>query len=268
MKPRCLCIGDIHGRVTALNEVLDSADFRNDKDRLITLGDVCDGGDDTRGVIDRLLQIEDRTDILGNHDVWFNQWVSWNREISLCPQEYYHWQSQGGIWTERSYDFDVRNVPIEHRNFLNGQVPYYIDDDNRIFVHGGFNPNKPIGCQTVEYITWDRTLIKKAKYRPIKGYNHVFVGHSSTMMFKEKMTTIAGGRKTVSHVTITHPVTWHNLTMCDCGGGWTGRLAMVDVSNPDNYYLSSFQTANPAPSITLFGTLCPTSDVQTQEDRR
>jgi hypothetical protein len=39
---------------------------------------------------------------------------------------------------------------------------------------------------------------------------------------------------------VTVPITMHNLTMCDCGGGWMGRLAMVNVDTLD-YFVSGTQ---------------------------
>ena len=234
MNKRVFAVGDIHGRLSALNEVLDKSGFDNDKDRLIPLGDVCDGGSQTKGVINRLLEIKDRIDILGNHDFWFRTWAIPNpdgdnfqyiRTKSL-------WEPQGGIWTQKSYDNIPFAVPESHRDFLMNQVPYYIDDKNRIFVHGGFNPHKPIEVQSTHDIMWDRKLLTYAKYRHVRGYKHVFVGHTSTQIFKE------------NQVPITHPITYHNLTMCDCGAGWTGRLALVNVDNPKEFWLSGFQEPN------------------------
>lgn len=234
MNKKVYCIGDIHGRLSALNEVLDKSGFDNDKDRLIPLGDVCDGGSQTKGVINRLLEIKDRIDILGNHDNWFRTWAIPNpdgdnfqyiRTKSL-------WEPQGGIWTQKSYDNSPFAVPQSHRDFLINQVPYYLDEKNRIFVHGGFNPHKPIEVQSTHDIMWDRKLLTYAKYRHVRGYKHVFVGHTSTQIFKE------------NQVPITHPITHHNLTMCDCGAGWTGRLALVNVDNPKEFWLSGFQEPN------------------------
>jgi serine/threonine protein phosphatase 1 len=234
---KTLVIGDIHGRLAALNEVLIASEFNNFEDRLIVLGDVCDGGSQTRGVIDRLLQITNRVDILGNHEVWFRAWAEWKPGDNFAPYIRIRqlWEPQGGIWTEKSYDNDPRYVPQSHLKFLRNMVPYYIDEENRVFVHGGFNPKVPIEKQKPYDLTWDRTLIKYARYHPIRKYNHVFVGHTSTQIFKE------------NHCPVAYPKTYHNLTMCDCGGGWMGRLALVNVENPAEYWLSRYQVPNYEP---------------------
>lgn len=237
MSGKTLVIGDIHGRLAALNEVLISAEFNNFEDILIVLGDVCDGGSQTKGVIDRLLQITNRIDILGNHDAWFRAWAEWTPGNNLDPYMRIKllWEPQGGLWTEKSYDYDPRNIPRSHLEFLRNMVPYYIDKKNRVFVHGGFNHKKSLPDQSIHDVTWDRKLINYARYRTIRGYNHVFVGHTSTQKYKER------------GVPITYPITRHNLTMCDCGGGWMGRLALVNVENPEEYWLSRFQVPNYEP---------------------
>jgi serine/threonine protein phosphatase 1 len=249
MDKRVFVVGDIHGRLSALNEVLDAAKFNNFEDRLITLGDICDGGSRTRGVIDRLLQITDRIDILGNHDAWFRTWAEWKPGDAFAPYIRVRelWEPQGGLWTEKSYGNDPKNIPQSHIDFLRGQRPFYIDPENRVFVHGGFHPNKPIEEQPTEDITWNRQLIEYARKHVIKRYNHVFVGHTTTQRYKEKILVESDGYITRAVIPISRPITYHNLTMCDCGAGWSGRLALVNVEYPKEYWLSSFQDPNYEP---------------------
>jgi serine/threonine protein phosphatase 1 len=217
IKKQTYVIGDIHGRLKALNEVLNKAGFRNNFDRLITLGDIVDGGINTKSVIERLLQIKDRIDVRGNHETWALNWMKTGEELPI-------WTHQGGYATMRSYDFDWKSVPSSHIMFLESQVPYYIDDKNRIFVHGGFNPLVPIENQTTEFITWDRTLIKYAQEHFIQRYNHVYIGHTTTQIIRHG---------------VVHPLTFHNMTMMDTGGGWNGRLSMIDVDDPQQKIITS-----------------------------
>jgi serine/threonine protein phosphatase 1 len=211
-------IGDIHGRYHALTDVLIKSEFDFEKDLLITLGDTCDGGQKTRECFDLLLSIPNRIDVVGNHEKWFLDWLNGGNEFPL-------WVHQGGHETLRSYDFDRNNVPRAHKELIENARTYYVDKKKNIFVHGGFNPIIPIENQTREFITWDRTLIKYAREHKIRGYKHVFVGHTSTQIIDKS---------------ITNPVTFNNLTMCDCGGGYTGRLAMVNVDTLE-YFVSDMQ---------------------------
>lgn len=224
MTGKCFCIGDIHGKLTALNEVLDISGFDDDNDQLITMGDVVDGGEHTKGVVDRLLQIKDRIDIRGNHDQWFMGWMDSDPRLHYVN---YIWQEQGGYATQRSYDYNVMNIPESHKDFFRNQVIYYIDNKNNIFVHGGFDPEIRIDFQEPEYIMWDRDLIKYARKYEIKEYNKVFVGHTTVQFYNKNE--------------IAKPLSFNNLIMTDCGGGWNGRLAMINVENTEEYYTSKKQ---------------------------
>lgn len=72
---RTFVIGDIHGAHKALVQCLERCGFDRTKDRLITLGDVCDGWPEVKECVDELLTIENRIDIVGNHDLWFYQYM-------------------------------------------------------------------------------------------------------------------------------------------------------------------------------------------------
>jgi serine/threonine protein phosphatase 1 len=61
-------------------------------------------------------------------------------------------------------------------------------------------------------LVWDRQLITFAKYRRIRGYYEVFVGHTTTEAFGSF-----------------EPIRFHNLWMLDTGAGWRGRLTIMDV---------------------------------------
>ncbi len=54
---RTLVIGDIHGCLTAFNRLLDAVMPTAD-DQIITLGDYVDRGPDTRGVLNRLIDLQ------------------------------------------------------------------------------------------------------------------------------------------------------------------------------------------------------------------
>jgi predicted phosphodiesterase len=250
LKKRIFVVTDIHGRLSALNEVLDAAGFDNSRDWLITLGDECDGGSKTKEVIDRILEVENRIDVQGNHDYyWFRPWAMWDRDGGeFRPPETAHWETQGGIWTEKSYGFNPHNVPQEHKDYLNAKIPYYIDKKKNAFVHGGFRQNVALSKQEPKSIAWDRKLLKYAQNSRVRGYNYVFVGHTSTQFHKKKSVHITDeGQEYVAYTPCTEPVKFNNLIMCDCGAGYTGRLALVNVEHPGEYWLSQFQVPNYEP---------------------
>lgn len=232
---RTLAIGDIHGRIEALKEVLKLSKFDYATDRLIVIGDIVDGGYNTYEVVEELLKIKDVVFVIGNHDVWFMNHIQsgWAEEI---------WLSQGGKNTLKSYKARVMpeehisgtiyvvmqnaRVPKTHLEFFNKAIPYYIQD-NRLFVHGGFDARhgKTVDQCDLEFLTWDRDLIEYAREgNIIPGYERVFVGHTTTQSYSFEE----------------HPLRFGNLMMIDCGGGWTGKLAIIDIHTYE-YWLSESQ---------------------------
>jgi serine/threonine protein phosphatase 1 len=231
--PRTLVIADIHGNFLGLEDVLKKCNFKK-SDTLINLGDVCDGGNRTKDVIDRLLKIPNHIFCAGNHDYWTCHWMK-------TGFEYPAWWHQGGMRTAESYGFDKDNVPHTHIKFIEEALPYYIDDQNRVFVHGGFDPDIPIAEQSIDVLTWDRDLL--CNYAPkhsIKGYKHVFVGHTTTQCF--------GNILTVKNCL--EPLTFNNLTAMDTGGGWEGRLSVMDVDTFE--FWQSEISANKQNEISLY----------------
>lgn len=65
---RTYVVGDIQGCRTALDRLLDQADFRPGLDRLLLLGDLVNRGPDNLGVLRRAMALQAEA-VLGNHDL-------------------------------------------------------------------------------------------------------------------------------------------------------------------------------------------------------
>jgi len=231
-------IGDIHGRVCALKEVLKKCKFDYEVDRLIVLGDIADGGYDTAEVIEELLKIKDLIYIIGNHDEWFMNHIKtgWADEV---------WIQQGGANTLRAYGakvkeadyvsdrsrLDTRNlkIPVTHQHFFNSGKYYYILD-NMAFVHGGFFPKLGPEKTPKEVLLWDRSLIQEAIEAPIPRFKKVFVGHTTTQIYGH-MTEIKDCNA---------PIKFNNLIMMDTGAGWNGKLSIMDIDT-EEFWVSRLQ---------------------------
>ena len=208
-------IGDIHGAHKALVQCLKRSKFDPDKDLLISLGDICDGWPEVDKVIDELLRIKNFKVILGNHDEWALRWIK-------TGWKGYAWTSQGGLATMESYQRDRARVPGSHRNLLQEAV-YFIELDNKLFVHGGIDPGVALDKQDSEILLWDRELLYDAVRVGRKSPNHrygrwddIFVGHTPTANYK----TLA-------------PVHACNVWALDTGGGWSGKLTIMDINSHD-----------------------------------
>ncbi|MBF0571631.1 MAG: metallophosphoesterase [Candidatus Omnitrophica bacterium] len=206
-------IGDIHGTYKALLQCLELSRFDRDKDRLICLGDVCDRGKQVRECIDELLTLPGCIYILGNHDAWSLEWAINGK----MPQE---WLDQGGAQTMMSYK--ETGMPGEHIRFL-AEAHFYFVDQNRLFVHGGFDPQRTVEETPKEIFLWDRSLLKKAQQFQMASadykfgnYDEIFVGHTPTLNFGKE-----------------GPQKFCNVWGLDTGAGWGARLTIMDVDTKE-----------------------------------
>lgn len=241
---RILVVGDIHGNALALKEVLKACNFDIYEDKLISLGDIADGWSGTSEVVDILLNIEKLATykpvfIRGNHDCWVYDWFDKGRNPLI-------WLEQGGKATINSYVSSGKVVDSEHRKFWENQVDYYLDEENRLFIHGGWDYNLGVGFpQSAMYgmrgggslareCHWDRSIWvdtktmyhlrevgrqvdahKKTK-KEIEQFNEIYIGHSTTESRKVE--------------------NYYNLWNMDSGAGWDGPLAIMDIITKEVWY--------------------------------
>lgn len=212
-KMKTYVIGDIHGAHKALVQCLELAQFDYENDRLIVLGDVCDGYPDVKECIDELLKIKRCDFIIGNHDMWALDWALRGNTPSV-------WTSQGGKMTIASYN----GGPMlqEHIDFLqSGHL--WLEIDNTLFVHAGFYPSVPMEKQNAQTLVWDRDLLKKAYLLDAKDtnidlgeYQKVYVGHTTTEIYDSLL-----------------PQKYNNVWALDTGAGWSGKLTIMDLDTED-----------------------------------
>ena len=96
--PRTLVIGDIHGGLRALVQVLERSSI-NPFDILVFLGDYVDGWSESAQVVEFLIKLEKNQKcifIKGNHDVWAEKWLRYEEKDSV-------WLANGGQETINSY---------------------------------------------------------------------------------------------------------------------------------------------------------------------
>lgn len=177
---KIFAVGDIHGSHKALVQCLERSRFDRERDRLISLGDVCDFNLDVKACIDELLKLKHFDLVLGNHDLWAIEWAVFGRKKM-------EWVTQGGQETIRSYKNGP--MPEAHINFLMTGKPF-LKLDNKIFVHGGFDPAQPIEKQDQEFLAWDRELLADAAYKHqtepqyrFGSYDEIFIGHTPTQLY-------------------------------------------------------------------------------------
>lgn len=228
---RTLVIGDIHGNYKGLLQALERANFNNDTDTLISLGDVVDGHTESFEVVEELLKIKNLIAIKGNHDDWLNDYLTSGFHGS-------QW-TQGANATANSYirrfpetsTIMTNHFPDRHIEFFKNQLHYYLDDQNRLFVHGGFNRHEKLEEQDPFIFWWDRDLWSQAlnwktmgkgplnsipPFKMVGDFKEVFIGHTSTQFWRKDK-----------------PMNAANIWNLDTGGGWYGYITIMDVDTKE-----------------------------------
>jgi serine/threonine protein phosphatase 1 len=170
---RIYAIGDVHGRLDLLRKM--HAAIAEDRARrpiaacrIIHLGDYVDRGDDSRGVIELLIETVGRDSdvaaLAGNHDLGFVEFLTRPRADGLFA-------NYGGRETALSYGVGIdfsdperfaagtealrMAVPEAHRTFLL-RLKFSLVLGDFFFCHAGIRPGVPLDRQEPEDLIWIR----------------------------------------------------------------------------------------------------------------
>ncbi|EPR73855.1 Serine/threonine protein phosphatase [Winogradskyella psychrotolerans RS-3] len=222
---RTLAIGDIHGGLRGLTQIIDRANV-NSEDSLIFLGDYVDGWSESAQVIQYLIELSKTNTcvfIKGNHDVWCEQWLASGIINDV-------WFEHGGKETIESYDAFSKDQKLMHLHFFEVMPLYHLDAENRLFVHAGFTSMKGVESELhKENFYFDRTLWEMALTMDknidqssvlypnrLKHYSEIYIGHTPTINFSEDQ-----------------PMNCGNVWNVDTGATFTGKLSAIDIDTKE-----------------------------------
>lgn len=158
---RILAIGDIHGCSIAFDTLLASVNPQPN-DTIITLGDYVDRGPDSKGVVERLIALHKKGQLIalrGNHELMMLQARDGKRS---------QWLAKGGDATLTSYlssdkankkvtkASKLANVPDKHWNFIENLCVDWYEIDTHFFVHANAHPHKPLPEQPKRMLFWEK----------------------------------------------------------------------------------------------------------------
>lgn len=150
---RTLAIGDIHGCLTALDTLLGFVQPTTE-DQLIFLGDYVDRGPDSKGVLDRLIDLKRSPNVIclrGNHEIMMSG-ARGGRD------DFRFWGTFGGIEALESYSSDggaaINAVPESHWNFVERTCVDWFETRSHIFVHANLHPGLPVQNQPTGWLHW------------------------------------------------------------------------------------------------------------------
>lgn len=229
---RVYAIGDIHGRLDLLDQLLakieaDDAARRPSETILIFLGDLVDRGPDSSGVVERVMALKAEKPnvriIAGNHEeIIIRTWAGDKRSAGLLNRV-------GGRETLLSYGVDEAAyeladlaevarltgefVPQAHIDFFSGAEDW-IEVGDYLFVHAGVRPGYAIEEQETSDLRWIRREFTEHR----GDFGHVVIhGHSITEAVDEQPNRIG----------------------IDTGAFATGKLTAIGLEGSDRWFLQT-----------------------------
>jgi serine/threonine protein phosphatase 1 len=157
---RLFIVGDIHGCLRTLKDLLKKIDWHPERDGLVFIGDYVDRGSDSKGVVDLLIELSTESArvrfLMGNHEDLFLNYLHGGD-----PDLYFF---NGGGATLRSYGIHERaTIPHEHISFLQS-LELYIELDDYWIVHAGMRPGIEIHEQSPRDLLWIREPFLMSDY--------------------------------------------------------------------------------------------------------
>ena len=234
---RVLVIGDIHGGLKALVQLLDRAKV-NESDTLIFIGDYVDGWSESSLTLRFLIELSKKNHcifIKGNHDIWCENWLREGTTFDI-------WLNHGGRETIESYKTISDKEKKEHLRFLEDMKLYYIDEENRLFVHAGFvsmhGPEKEYSETNLYYdrTLWEMALAMDNKLdedsmlfpKRLKLFDEIYIGHTPTINFG-----------------VSEPMNAQNVWNVDTGAAFYGKLSCIDKETKEVFQSDVVQTFYP-----------------------
>jgi serine/threonine protein phosphatase 1 len=236
---RAYAIGDVHGRLDLLDELLARVEADNRargpaKTWLVFLGDLVDRGPDSRGVLERLTtrppDFARPVYLQGNHEEFFLSVLDGDASVVQ------HWLAYGGSECAESYGVSpgwtlnatpeaiaerlAQNVPAEHVEFLRRLADSFRFGDY-LFVHAGIRPGVEIDRQTSRDLRWIR-----------EGFLDDLTDHGVMVVH--------------GHTIVERPEQHPNRIAIDTGAYRNGTLTAIGLEGKERWFLSAQAPAREA----------------------
>lgn len=222
---RKLVVGDIHGGLRGLKQVLERVQ-PSISDTFIFLGDYVDGWSESAETVAFLVSFSEKYTCIflrGNHDELLYNYLKGKESTPM-------WLNHGGKSSITSYA-KLPEIEIkQHVAFFESLENFYIDSQNRCYLHAGFTDQK--GPQ-FEYfpnmVYWDRTLWEMAcSLNPslskddetypkrLKLFNEIYIGHTPVFRIGKEV-----------------PANFANVWNVDTGAAFKGKLSIIDADTKE-----------------------------------
>lgn len=204
---KIFAVGDIHGCLEKLEDLMAKIAVNKHRDTLVFIGDYIDRGYFSREVVDYLIGLQDIHGkivyLCGNHEQMFLNYLNGVDEALYL--------GNGGIATLQSYgillsdDLERRTdkIPERHLEFFRS-LQFHYETEHYIFVHAGLRPGRPLREQLVDDLLWIR---------------HEFIEDDSDF----------GKTVVFGHTPMRHLLIDKNKIGIDTGAVYGGKLTCVEL---------------------------------------
>ena len=214
-------IGDIHGGLKALLQVLNKLEIK-EEDTLIFMGDYVDGWSESAQVIDFLINLSEKFNCIilkGNHDFCCQNWL---KSDVVHPSWYMH----GGKETMESYEGFTDKKRHQHLLFLENLPLYHLDVQNRLFLHAGFTSVHGVENEKFKELfyldrsLWEMLLVMDKNIQKVSifypkrllHYKEIYIGHTPTTNYNEPL-----------------PMNIANVWNIDTGAAFKGKVTGINI---------------------------------------
>ena len=177
-------IGDVHGRLWLLKQLIEESGMDTKSDKIIFLGDLIDRGENSPGVVEHVNKLKKENPnvvtLRGNHEQMLLDFID-NADLNwLHP-------ANGGSRTLAQYGSPVDgeggftniNIPAHHINYFRSTIMFH-EDEKAIYVHAGLTPGVHPSADDPHNLLWSRN---QEFYDSYDG-KLCFFGHTPTRYIK------------------------------------------------------------------------------------
>jgi diadenosine tetraphosphatase ApaH/serine/threonine PP2A family protein phosphatase len=154
---RTLVVGDVHGCLAELDDLLTAADWRAGRDRLVFVGDLVDRGPDGPGVVRRVREIGAEV-VMGNHEEMVVRWA--RHEARRAREPRYENPMKPPREGDRRAIAELGDDGLDWLSRLPVTIRL---DDGTVVVHAGLEPCRTLAEQ-------DPTRVIRVRYVDETGH--------------------------------------------------------------------------------------------------
>ena len=161
---RKFAISDIHGCRQTFDALLQKIELKKE-DKLFLLGDFIDRGPDAKGVLDKIMTMQEEG---------YQVYCTWGNHEEIMmdiidnPVNLGSWLRSGGASTLTSFEVNYpTDIPSKYIDFIRS-FPYYLEEDQYILVHAGLNFKLRQPLKGITDMLWIRKWYDAINYKWLK----------------------------------------------------------------------------------------------------